>query len=147
MGCKEKRDALTESVTGLIDLKGAERVIDLLADELKMDKAEIRLKNANEKGEITGQGLHYETCGHRECMETVIEKSDFHKKRNNNGNQRFKKGIGLASMLHVGGGAKIYRSDGCGTTLKIDPYGYCTIITGSNEIGQGSETVLAMIAC
>jgi xanthine dehydrogenase molybdenum-binding subunit len=55
--------------------------------------------------------------------------------------------MGLASMLHVGGGAKIYRSDGCGTTLKIDPYGYCTIITGSNEIGQGSETVLAMIAC
>ena len=30
--------------------------------------------------------------------------------------------------------------------LKIDPYGYCTIITGSNEIGQGSETVLAMMA-
>jgi xanthine dehydrogenase molybdenum-binding subunit len=49
-------------------------------------------------------------------------------------------------MLHVGGGAKIYRSDGCGTTLKLDDYGYLTIITGSSEIGQGSETVLAMIA-
>ncbi len=49
-------------------------------------------------------------------------------------------------MLHVGGGAKIYRSDGCGTTVKFDPYGYLTIITGSTEIGQGSETVLAMIA-
>lgn len=49
-------------------------------------------------------------------------------------------------MLHVGGGAKIYRSDGCGTTVRIDPYGHCTIITGSTEIGQGSETVLAMIA-
>jgi spore coat polysaccharide biosynthesis predicted glycosyltransferase SpsG len=32
LGCKEKRDALTESVTGLIDLKGAERVIDLLVE-------------------------------------------------------------------------------------------------------------------
>jgi xanthine dehydrogenase molybdenum-binding subunit len=30
--------------------------------------------------------------------------------------------------------------------LKLDHYGYLTIITGSNEIGQGSETVLAMIA-
>lgn len=123
-----------------------ERVIDLIADELGMDKAEIRLKNANEKGETTGQGLIYETCGHKECLETVINKSDYYKKRNKTTNQRLKKGIGLASMLHVGGGAKIYRSDGCGTTLKIDPYGYCTIITGSNEIGQGSETVLAMIA-
>jgi xanthine dehydrogenase molybdenum-binding subunit len=49
-------------------------------------------------------------------------------------------------MLHVGGGAKIYRSDGCGTTVKLDDYGYLTIVTGSSEIGQGSETVLAMMA-
>lgn len=124
-----------------------ERVIDLLADELSMDKAEIRLKNANYKNEVTGQGLHYETCGHKDCLETVIAKSNFIKKQNTSKDGRYRKGIGLASMLHVGGGAKIYRSDGCGTTLKIDPYGYCTIITGSNEIGQGSETVLAMIAC
>ena len=123
-----------------------ERVIDLLADELGMDKAEIRLLNANEKGEVTGQGLLYDTCGHKECLETVISKSHYGKKSLANKDSRHKRGIGLASMLHVGGGAKIYRSDGCGTTLKIDPYGYCTIITGSNEIGQGSETVLAMIA-
>jgi xanthine dehydrogenase molybdenum-binding subunit len=76
----------------------------------------------------------------------VIKKSNYIKKSETKQVGRFKKGIGLASMLHVGGGAKIYRSDGCGTILKIDPYGYCTIITGSNEIGQGSETVLAMIA-
>ncbi len=123
-----------------------ERVIDLLADELGMDKAEIRLQNANRKGETTGQGLHFETCGLVECLENVISKSHYNKKKSINKEGRFKKGIGLASMLHVGGGAKIYRSDGCGTILKIDPYGYCTIITGSNEIGQGSETVLAMIA-
>ncbi|HLG34410.1 MAG TPA: xanthine dehydrogenase family protein molybdopterin-binding subunit [Bacteroidia bacterium] len=123
-----------------------ERMIDLLADELRMDKAEIRLLNANEKGEITGQGLYYETCGHKECLETVIAKSKYKKNKTNSSGSRYKKGIGFASMLHVGGGAKIYRSDGCGTTLKIDPYGYCTIITGSSEIGQGSETVLAMIA-
>lgn len=131
-----------------------ERVIDLLAQKLGMDKAEIRLLNANEKGEITGQGLHYETCGHKECLETVIKKSNYDKKKNSalsplgraGEGQRYVRGIGLASMLHVGGGAKIYRSDGCGTIVKIDPYGYCTIITGSNEIGQGSETVLAMIA-
>ncbi|NUM31500.1 MAG: xanthine dehydrogenase family protein molybdopterin-binding subunit [Bacteroidetes bacterium] len=123
-----------------------ERMIDLLADELKMSKSEIRLKNANFKGEITGQGLHYDTCGHKECLETVINKSNFNKSTKKSKEGRYKKGIGLASMLHVGGGAKIYRSDGCGTTVKIDPYGYCTVISGSNEIGQGSETVLAMIA-
>ncbi|MCX6290265.1 MAG: xanthine dehydrogenase family protein molybdopterin-binding subunit [Bacteroidetes bacterium] len=123
-----------------------ERMIDLLADELGMGKAEIRLLNANEKGEVTGQGLHYETCGHKECLETVIAKSHFKKKKSPEKSGRYKRGIGLASMLHVGGGAKIYRSDGCGTTVKIDPYGFCTVITGSTEIGQGSETVLAMMA-
>lgn len=120
--------------------------IDLMAEELSMDKAEIRLINANYKGEITGQGLHYKTCGAIPALETVIKQSDFEKIINDTKVGRYRKGIGLGSMLHVGGGAKIYRSDGCGTTLKMDDYGYLTIITGSNEIGQGSETVLAMIA-
>lgn len=122
-----------------------ERVIDLLAEAIGMNKDQIRLLNANYPGEVTGQGLQYETCGHSECLETVIRKSGY-KQLPDNQTGRYRRGIGLASMLHVGGGAKIYRSDGCGTTLKIDPYGSCTIISGSNEIGQGSETILAMIA-
>jgi len=123
-----------------------ERNIDLLAEELGMDKAEIRILNANTPGEITGQKLQYNTCGHLDAMKIVTEKSNYEDKRGLENSGRIRKGIGFGSMLHVGGGAKIYRSDGCGTTLKIDPYGYLTIITGSNEIGQGSETVLAMIA-
>jgi xanthine dehydrogenase molybdenum-binding subunit len=122
-----------------------ERVIDLLAEKLGMDKAQIRRLNANQPGEITGQGLHFETCGHSACLENVIQAGGFEQyKAPKIG--RYRRGVGLASMLHVGGGAKIYRSDGCGTTIKIDPYGFCTVISGSNEIGQGSETVLAMIA-
>jgi len=120
--------------------------IDLMAEVLGMDKAEIRLLNANYKDEITGQGLHFKTCGAIPALEKVIEKSDFHSIANAPKEGRYKRGIGLGSMLHVGGGAKIYRSDGCGTTLKMDDYGFLTIITGSNEIGQGSETILAMIA-
>lgn len=123
-----------------------ESIIDLLADELKMDKKEIRLINANFKGETTGQELNFRTCGHREALELVFEKSKNKHSKNKKQNNRFRRGTGYASMLHVGGGAKIYRSDGCGTTVKLDDYGYLTIITGSTEIGQGSETVLAMIA-
>ena len=123
-----------------------ERNIDLMAEELGMDKAEIRLINANFKGEITGQGLEYKTCGHKDALEIVIEKSEYERKKDARNSGRFKRGIGFGSMLHVGGGAKIYRSDGCGTTVKFDSYGYLTIITGSSEIGQGSETIIAMIA-
>jgi len=124
-----------------------ERNIDLMAEELGMDKAEIRLLNANFEGEITGQGLIYNTCGHKDALQKVIDKSGYTiKKAKKTNTSRYKRGIGFASMLHVGGGAKIYRSDGCGTTVKIDDYGYLTIISGSSEIGQGSETILGMIA-
>ncbi|MFQ5651966.1 MAG: xanthine dehydrogenase family protein molybdopterin-binding subunit [bacterium] len=123
-----------------------ERNIDLMAEELGMDRAEIRLLNANFEGEKTGQGLEYQTCGHKEALEIVIDKSGYAKKNHNPKSGRYRRGIGLASMLHVGGGAKIYRSDGCGTTVKLDNFGHLTIISGSSEIGQGSETVLAMIA-
>jgi xanthine dehydrogenase molybdenum-binding subunit len=50
-------------------------------------------------------------------------------------------------MLHVGGGAKIYPSDGCGTILKLDDFAHVTLITGASEIGQGSETVLSQLVC
>ena len=124
-----------------------ERNIDLMADELGMDKGEIRLINSNFPGEITGQGLEYKSCGLKPALEAVIKNSGYEAGKNGNGkSNRFKQGIGFASMLHVGGGAKIYPSDGCGTTLKMDPYGFLTILTGSSEIGQGSETVLAMMA-
>ncbi|MCL4298673.1 MAG: xanthine dehydrogenase family protein molybdopterin-binding subunit [Anaerolineae bacterium] len=54
-------------------------------------------------------------------------------------------GIGFASTLNVGGGARIYRSDGCGAIVKVDDFGHVTLISGSSEIGQGSETILAQI--
>ena len=47
--------------------------------------------------------------------------------------------------MNVGGGARIYRSDGCGATVKVDDFGRVTLVSGSTEIGQGSETALAQI--
>src|SRR5205823_2753461 len=54
-------------------------------------------------------------------------------------------GWGAACYIHVGGGARIYQSDGCGSLLKIDEAGRVTLISGASELGQGSETVLAMV--
>src|SRR3989442_12136695 len=57
----------------------------------------------------------------------------------------WRRGVGYAAMFHVGGGARIYRSDGCGAIVKLDDFGKVSLLTGASEIGQGSETVLAMI--
>ncbi|UCE30718.1 MAG: molybdopterin-dependent oxidoreductase, partial [Burkholderiales bacterium] len=120
--------------------------MDKLAEAIGMDPLEFRLHNAQEPGEVTGQGMTFKSCGFRDCLVTAGTRSDYSRKHSENiPRQRdpnpIKRGIGMASMLHVGGGAKIYPSDGCGTILKIDDYGHVTVITGSTDIGQGSETV------
>ena len=124
-----------------------ESLIDELADRVGMDPLELRLQNAQEQGEVTGQGMVISSCGFRECLEGSTTAARWKEKREEYRQQtgRVRRGIGMASMLHVGGGAKIYRSDGCGSILKLDDFGAVTLITGASEIGQGSETALAMI--
>ena len=51
----------------------------------------------------------------------------------------------MATLVHVGGGARVYKSDGCGTIIKVDDYGKVDVFTGSSDIGQGSETIVAQI--
>ena len=129
-----------------------EQQIDELAEKLGIDPLEMRLKNAQDPGEVTPQGMHFKTCGLKECLTTAAEVSQFREKHRaaldaRRSPSRYKRGVGMASMLHVGGGAKIYPSDGCGTILKIDDFAHVTLITGASEIGQGSETVLSQIVC
>ncbi|MBU0719036.1 MAG: molybdopterin-dependent oxidoreductase [Planctomycetes bacterium] len=132
-----------------------ESQVDTLAHELGMDPLELRLKNAQESGETTGQGMVLRTCGLKECLQTAAQHAGWDEKRQNVETSKRRsqpgkagpvvRGVGMASLFHVGGGAKIYRSDGCGTILKIDDFGGVTVLTGSSEIGQGSETVIAQI--
>jgi len=129
-----------------------EQHMDMLAEAIGMDPFEFRLKNAQESGEVTGQGMSFKSCGFKDCLNTVATRSDYRNKRAANQAAQgapgaIKRGIGMASMLHVGGGAKIYPSDGCGTILKLDDFAHVTLITGASEIGQGSETVLSQLVC
>jgi len=122
--------------------------MDKLAEAVGMNPLEFRLRNAQHAGETTGQGLRFQTCGLQDCLTTAAERSDFVTKqaRYRKGQEGpIKRGIGMASLLHVGGGAKIYHTDGCGTMLKVDDFAKVTVITGASEIGQGSETVIAQL--
>jgi xanthine dehydrogenase molybdenum-binding subunit len=126
--------------------------MDKLAEAIGMDGLAFRLKNAQDPGEVTPQGMHFKTCGFKDCLSTAAGRSDFLRKQAANRARQgdpdpVKRGIGMASMLHVGGGAKIYPSDGCGTILKLDDFAHVTLMTGASEIGQGSETVLAQLVC
>ncbi len=118
-----------------------ESQMEQLADALGMDPMDLRLLNANQPGDVTPQGLEITSCGLSECLRIVREQSGWDERRGKMHNR----GLGAAAYIHVGGGARIYGSDGCGAMLKIDDSGRVTLISGSSELGQGSETALAMI--
>src|SRR5207302_916497 len=113
---------------------------DELADALGLDPIELRLRNANQSGDVTAQGMRITSCGLSECLELVRRESGWGRSLPEG------HGLGAAAFIHVGGGARIYPSDGCGTIVKVDESGAVTVITGVSELGQGSETVIAMIA-
>ena len=118
-----------------------ESQMDELAERLGIEPLELRRRNATQTGDANPQGFVIGSCGMEDCLGAV------------GGATRglappaagWRRGVGYAGMFHVGGGARIYRSDGCGAIVKLDDFGKVSLITGATEIGQGSETVLAMI--
>ncbi len=119
-----------------------ESQMDELADRLGLDRLEIRRRNATKSGDVNPQGCVVTSCAMGECLEAVAEALGPPVPPPAAG---WRRGVGYAAMFHVAGGARIYRSDGCGAIVKMDDFGKVALITGATEIGQGSETVLAMI--
>ncbi|MBM3218284.1 MAG: xanthine dehydrogenase family protein [Candidatus Rokubacteria bacterium] len=120
-----------------------ESQMDELAERLRLDPLEIRRRNVTKPGDANPQGFVITSCAMAECFDAVADDIVGGVPPPRPG---WKRGVGYAGMFHVGGGARIYRSDGCGAIVKLDDFGTVSVITGATEIGQGSETVLAMIA-
>src|SRR5262249_23223075 len=103
---------------------------------------ELRRRNVSRPGDVTPQGFSITSCAMAECLDAVVDEIDGGLPPPSPGRKR---GIGYAAMFHVGGGARVYRSDGCGAIVKVDDFGQVSLISGATEMGQGWETVLAMI--
>ena len=118
-----------------------ETSMDRLAEEAGIDPAEFRMINRNEAGDVTPMKLKITSCGLQECIEAVKEKIQWDEKK---GRQK-DRGVGMASLIHVAGGARVYKSDGHGIRIKVDEEGSIDVISGGTDQGQGSFTVLAQI--
>ncbi len=124
--------------------------LDRIAEELGMDPIELRLKNVMEAGETTCNELYVSSFGMREALEAVRDSAAWKKKRSSSGKTRGRgTGIGAACGFFVSGaGYSIYRSRTyhCTVLTKVDEVGGgVTVFSGAADIGQGSDTVLAMI--
>ncbi|MFH0825501.1 MAG: molybdopterin cofactor-binding domain-containing protein [Pseudomonadota bacterium] len=124
-----------------------EQLLDMTAEKLGMDPVEMRLKNMMVAGESTVNELDMSSLGMRECIEAVRDGSDWGNKK---GKLPKGKGIGAACGFFVSGaGYPIYRSDTYHSTVVIkvaEDGGTVNVLTASAEIGQGSDTAMAMVA-
>lgn len=116
-----------------------ESAMDILAEAAGIDRLKIRRINSNQPGDETPQGFKITTCGLPECLDAVEKVLDIEKPKAKG------EGIGIASLIHVGGGARIYKSDGCGAIIKLDDFGKADVFTGASDMGQGADTVIAQI--
>ncbi|MBI5527012.1 MAG: xanthine dehydrogenase family protein [Deltaproteobacteria bacterium] len=116
--------------------------LDELAERAGIDPFDLRMRNCNEPGETTPMGLKVSTCGLKECLEQTAKMLDWKSKRGRG--QRAFRGVGMASLFHVGGSGRIYRSDASGIILKLDDFGNANVYYGGVEMGQGLHSVLTL---
>lgn len=118
-----------------------ESQMDMLAEKLEMDPLEFRLRNVNRPGDVTPQGMKIGTCAMEETLRVAAKEIGWRGRHRAGANR----GIGFATLFHVAGGARVYKSDGCGAVVKVDDYGKVTVLTGASEIGTGSDTSISQI--
>ncbi len=117
--------------------------LDDLAEKAGVDPYQMRRINSNEPGEITPMGLEFKTCALKECLDATADRMDWSSTRGKRPGQS--RGVGMASLINVGGGGKIYRSDGSGIILKLDDFGNVNVSYGGVEMGQGLHSALTLM--
>jgi 4-hydroxybenzoyl-CoA reductase subunit alpha len=132
---------------GTVNVRFAfESQLDELAVKIGMDPAAVRRKNLLKPPCITVNGLRVQSYGLPECIEKVIERSQWEERK---GKLPRGRGLGLGCSHYVSGAANsIIRSDMPHSTvnIKIDRDGGVVLYTGASDIGQGSDTMVAQIA-
>lgn len=122
-----------------------ETIIDRLAHEINMDPCEMRLKNFLDGNTLTVGQYRITSNGSRESLQKVMDLSDWKNK--------FKKlpeghGIGVACGFFISGSAlPIHWNEYPQSVvhLKVDLDGRVLVTSGASDIGQGSDTMLAII--
>jgi 4-hydroxybenzoyl-CoA reductase alpha subunit len=119
--------------------------LDKIAEQLGLDPALYRKQIAIEPYSQTVNGLRVTSCGLVECVDKVVQASDWHARRHHLPAGR---GMGIAISSYVSGAGKaIYWNDmpHSGVIVKIDRGGGVAVLCGSSDIGQGSDTMLATV--
>jgi 4-hydroxybenzoyl-CoA reductase alpha subunit len=124
---------------------GQEVQVDKIAEKLKLDPADLRLRIVEAPNTVTANYLRLGTVNLSECIRRVVKISDWKNKFRKLPEGR---GVGIACSAYLtGAGLAIYwnKMPHSGVQLKLDRGGGVAIFCGATEIGQGSDDVLASI--
>jgi len=131
-----------------------ERVLDLVAAELKMDPVEVRRKNFPQPKDFpyaTPTGLIYDSGDYDKALDLALEKSGYKKLRRDQAAQRKKGrlvGIGVSTYVEICGMGPSSAMPAGGwesATVRIEPTGQVNVLTGASPHGQGQETSFAQL--
>lgn len=121
--------------------------LDQIAEQLKIDPIELRIINAVKENARTVNGMMIGSLGVSETLRTVEKASNWQERR---GKLPFGQGLGVASSVYISGtNYPVYPNEmpQSAVIVKADRSGRVTLFSGASDIGQGSSTMLASIAC
>ncbi len=118
--------------------------LDRVAEALGLDPADYRKRICVDEYSMTANHMRVTSCGLKECIDKVAEASRFSELR---GNLPEGKGIGIGVGSYLSGaGLPIYwnKMPHTSVDLKVDRGGGVAVKCMQIDIGQGSNSVLAM---
>jgi carbon-monoxide dehydrogenase large subunit len=124
-----------------------ERLFDLAADKLNLDRIEIRRRNLIAKHQLpyrNAMGLTYDSGDFHGNMAAALERAEwksFGERRKESRRGGRARGIGVANYIEAPVGAPFER-----VALTVDANGQVELICGTQSSGQGHETVFAQVA-
>lgn len=120
----------------------SEQQLDEVADQLGMDRIELRRKNMMVPGDPWFGGQQVQSNGLTQCLDIVERESGIRAARGkalDGGRAGRKRGYGVALTAHISG---LLSS---GAIVRVLEDGSVLLNTGAVDIGQGSNTILTQI--
>ncbi len=130
-----------------------ERAMDLVAFELKMDPVEVRRKNFPSSGKDISMatGVVYDTANYEKPLKKALRLAGYNRLRKEQERLRKKGkylGIGVSTYVEICAMGPSSRMPGGGWesgTVRVEPTGKVTVLSGTSPHGQGEETTFAQI--
>jgi len=139
-----------------------ERMVDVVARELKIDRSEIRFRNFIQPDQFpydTPSGQTYDSGDYPEMLRRALAAIDYERLKGEQAESRKRGrllGIGIATAVEPGGSnlsygmlvsgpSQLLSGQGEAARVRLETDGSATVFTGGLDSGQGHATALAQI--